>query len=228
MMTDALSNFDWSTLYSRYDATCKRFDQTSVYLSAYDSSRPLTDRELYYRLIDSLSAGKRKSLGEPITIYEALLYWKLYSQRVTNSNLQLWLRQDIAKRQRIQEELRRLFESLPIHLEKRSDAVVDAVKSLGAYQIPGMGKSKSAALPVRTTLLHFVYPSVVPVFDQMVLKSVDLWFKDANKKLPVLERYLPVAWELAERYTRVMPQFPNESPIRVIDMALWVARGGST
>ena len=214
MMTDPLSSFDWSTLHSRYDAACKGFDHASVYLSAFDSSRPRTDRELYYKLIDSLSEGKRTSHVEPIQIYEALLYWKLYSQRVTNSNLQRWLRQDISNRQRIQEKVSRLFKSLPTRLEKRTEAVVDAVRSLGTHQIPGMGKSKSAALPVRTTLLHFIYPSVVPVFDKMVLKAVDLWFEDANKKIDVLESYLPVAWELAERYSPIMPRFPDEGPIR--------------
>ena len=150
-MTDALSNFDWLTLYPRYDATCKCFDNSSVHLSAYDSSRPRTDRELYYRLINSLSVPTRTSLADPVAIYEALLYWKLYSQPVTDSNLNRWLRSNAVTRQRICEDFQRLLESLPIRIEKRADAVIDLISSLGHYQIPGLGKDRYAALPVRTT-----------------------------------------------------------------------------
>ena len=223
-MTDALSGFDWQTLYPRYDATCKRFECTSLHLSAYDSSRPRTDRDLYYRLIKSFSAETRTSLAEPVAVYEALLYWKLYSQPVTDSNLNRWLRSNDVTRQRIQEDFQRLLESLPIRIEKKTDVVVELIRSLGAFQIPGLGKATFGALPVRTTLLHFVYPTVVPVFDKMVLKAVGLWSENANKKISVLENYLPVAWELAERYPPIASQFP-ESRIRAVDMALWVARG---
>ena len=85
--------------------------------------------------------------------------------------------------------------------------------------------ASSSTLPVRTTFLHFLYPSVVPIFDQMVLKAVNGWEKDANHKASFLTAYLPLAWELAERYAKPAFSFKRESPIRVIDMALWVTRG---
>lgn len=101
--------------------------------------------------------------------------------------------------------------------------MLDMVKWLGRFNLPGM--ASPSTLPVRTTFLHFIYPSVVPIFDQMVLKAVGSWVKDANHKANVLEEYLPFAWELADRYAQQISCFSKDGPIRVIDMALWVGRG---
>jgi hypothetical protein len=84
------------------------------------------------------------------------------------------------------------------------------------------------ALPVRTTFLHFLYPTVVPIFDQMVLKAVGAWDTNANHKTSVLKEYLPFAWKLAEKYEQQFSIFPKEGPIRLIDMALWVNRGNGS
>jgi hypothetical protein len=73
--------------------------------------------------------------------------------------------------------------------------------------------------------LHFVYPSIVPIFDKMVLQAVGIRETNANQKVSVLKEYLPFAWELADRYMHNATVFDNESDVRVIDMALWVGRG---
>ena len=74
--------------------------------------------------------------------------------------------------------------------------------------------------------LHFFNPSVVPIFDRMVLQAVGLWSPGANTRLAVLEAYLPIAWQLADEYATRPREFV-ETPVRLIDMALWVGRGSA-
>ncbi len=85
--------------------------------------------------------------------------------------------------------------------------------------------ASSTAIPVRTTFLHFIYPEVVPIFDRMVLRAIGVWGKNANQSYKVLSEYLPFSWGLAEKYRNQIALTRNESPIRAIDMALWVGRG---
>ena len=222
-MRDPLNGFDWSSLYRNYDNRCLGFDPTSVFISAPEVDRPKSDRTLYYQLVKLFSEERRNSITDPMGIYEALLYWKLYSQSTASYNLDKWLRQDASKRKSAQKELLQLFQELPTSLERSPSAIVEQVKWLGKFQLPGM--ASDCALPVRTTFLHSLYPSVVPIFDQMVLKAVDAWDKNANHKTSVLKKYLPFAWELVEQHAQQISSFTNEGPMRVIDMALWVSRG---
>ena len=222
-MRDPLNGFDWSSLYRRYDDRCLGFDRTSVFLSSLESDRPESDRTLYYQLLNLFSEEGRQSITDPLGKYEALLFWKLYSQSTASYNLDKWLRQDASKRKSAQERLLRLLREMPTSLERSPRAIVERVKWLGEFQLPGM--ATPSTLPVRTTFLHFFYPAVVPIFDQMVLKAVGAWAKDANHKTSVLIEYLPFAWELADKYAQQVSSFTREGPIRVIDMALWVSRG---
>jgi len=222
-MKDPLNGFDWPSLYQSYDSRCLSFHRTSVYLSAPEVNRPESDRALYYQLVNLFSKERRNSIAEPMGIYEALLYWKLYSQSTASHNLDKWLRQVATKRKSAQERLIRLFKELPTSLEKNPSAIVERVKWLGEFQLPGI--ASPSTLPVRTTFLHFLYPSVMPIFDQMVLKAVGAWDKDANHKTSVLKEYLPFAWELADKHAQQISSFTKEGPMRVIDMALWVSRG---
>lgn len=222
-MQDPLNGFDWQSLYSGYDSKCLGYSKESVYLAAFEIDRPTTDRVLYYKLVKAFSKEQRALSSEFIGIYEALLYWKLYSQSTSPHNLNKWFRQDVSKRKYVEENLLRLLQEIPDSLERTPSAVLDMVKWLGRFSLPGM--ASSGALPVRTTFLHFIYPSVVPIFDQMVLKAVGSWTTNANHKASILKEYLPFAWELADRYSQKFSGFEKESPIRVIDMALWVGRG---
>lgn len=222
-MRDPLANFDWSSLYLKYDARCVGFDKNSGFLGTLMTNLPNSDRTLYYRLLDLFSIKHRNSLTDPIGAYEAMLYWKLYSQSTSSYTLPKWLREDASKRIKAQENLLRLFQEIPTTVDRSPLAIVELVKWLDRFKLPGM--ATSTTLPVRTTFLHFLYPSVVPIFDKMVLKAVNGWEKDANHKISFLRAYLPLAWELADRYTQLFSPFTRESPIRVIDMALWVNRG---
>jgi hypothetical protein len=183
------------------------------------ADRPDSDRALYYELLKAFCPEQRIAIAEPVCFYEALLYWKLYSQ---NTNLKQWL-QDPFKRMQVQKSLIRLFQRLPASLERIPSVIVNEINKLDEFQLPGM--ASSCALPVRTTFLHFIYPSVVPIFDKMVLQAVGAWYKGANQSTEVLMEYLPFAWELSDRYARQVSIFEKEGPIRVIDMALWVVRG---
>jgi hypothetical protein len=82
----------------------------------------------------------------------------------------------------------------------------------------------TCAIPVRTTFLHFIYPDLIPIFDSQVLAAVGINEKDANHSYEFLRDYLPHAWSLAEKYNSHLVAFTQESPIRLIDMALWVTR----
>ena len=117
-----------------------------------------------------------------------------------------------------------LVSELPIDLKRDEAQVTALVKHLGKYKLPGIKTETS--LPVRTTLLHFLFPAVVPIFDKMVLQAVGISDKFANQKIGFLKAYLPFAWALADRYAAHFVNFSTETPIRLVDMALWVSRGG--
>ncbi len=224
-MKDPLTSFDWSSLHHRYDDKCRGFDRASTYLDAFKTDRPESDRSLYYKLINAFSEERRSitTTTNPIEIYEALLYWKLYSQPAAISNTVLKLREDSALRKETERSLPLLFQALPAKLEKNAASVLNIIKELDDFKIHGM--KSSTALPVRTTLLHFLYPSVVPIFDKMVLQAVGVWDKHANQSPTFLREYLSFAWVLADRYTQNLSGFERETSIRIIDMALWVGRG---
>jgi hypothetical protein len=226
-MNDPLNNFDWLTLYERYDSRCSGFNQDALKLSIFDKKnlpRPESDRELYYKLVSIFSAVNLHSHVEPIDAYEALLYWKLYSQKAAIFNLEnIWLPEHSTKRAKSQDVFKRLLSELPISIEHSGAEVIELIKWLGKFNLPGM--ASSTAIPVRTTFLHFIYPEVVPIFDKMVLRAIGVWDKNANQSYRVLSEYLPFSWELAEKYRNQVVLIKNESPVRAIDMALWVGRG---
>jgi hypothetical protein len=226
-MIDPLNNFNWSTLYERYDARCAGFNQNASKLSIFDKEslpRPTNDRELYYKLISMFSAVNLHSHAEPIEAYEALLYWKLYSQRAAISNLEKrWLPDNSKIRANSQHKFQNLISELPNTVEKSSTEIIERIKWLGKFNLCGM--ASSSAIPVRTTFLHFIYPDVVPIFDRMVLRAIGICGNNANHNYEVLEKYLSFSWELAETYKNQVSFLKNESPIRAIDMALWVGRG---
>jgi hypothetical protein len=219
-MDDPLDVFDWPSLYDRYDDCCVRFNPRSLHLACFGADRPASDRALYYRLIDAYSPAGLGRGADPVGAYKAVLYWKLYSQHTTPSKFSKWSAD--GDFDRAAAELPRLLAALPVSLGRDVGAVVELVQSLDAYRLPGM-KSRGT-VPVRSTFLHFLYPSVVPIFDRMVLRAVGECSRDANRKYDVLRKYLPFAWCLADRYATARAGRP-ESPLRLLDMALWVNRG---
>lgn len=222
-MIDPLRGFDWQMLYSRYDALCKAFSSDAPYLEVIQP-HPQSDRKLYYCLLRRIGSERRSPTGISLETYEALLYWKYYSQPAAINNICERIRQH-PERDTLKTELTRLSQSLPDVLTRNRDVVLRLVKCLNEFALRGI-KSQDA-LPTRTTLLHMVYPDVVPVFDKQVLKAVGGWDSEyANKSIRHLGDYLEHAWKLAEKHSSSFHIFTTETPLRLIDMALWVIRGG--
>lgn len=214
-MRDPLQNFDWSTLYERYDAMCHGFDPNSPYLHGLEP-RPQTDRELYYALVSEFAEARNNRLNEA---HRHMLYWKLYSQPAAVANI---LRRINNDPNLIEEPLKNLLESLPERIDRNLEEIT------GLIEMPEMavfGMGTPGTLPVRSTFLHFVYPNAVPVFDKMVLQAVNgngyVYREGDNHRISIFKQYVPHAWELAERYSGDFPEGP-ETPVRFIDMALWV------
>jgi hypothetical protein len=211
-MSDPLADFDWRTIYARYDAACRGFDPNSKHLRGSYAKIP-SDRLLYYKLETTVALENRSQLDADW--YEALLYWKLYSQRTLDSRIADW------GRFLLPGDLQHFLAKLPTAIPREVQDIIGIIELLGKYQFPGM--KSATALPVRTTLLHILYPNTVPIFDQMVLKAVGAWHKGANQKINVFANYIPYAWELADKYTNQLSGY-KESPVRLVDMALWVKR----
>jgi len=209
-MNDPLKKFNWRILHNDYDDLCGRFDNNE-YLE-YFEVQPSSDRELYYFLIRGFS--KDVNLG----IYKAMFYWKLYSQPAAIANIL----GRIDNHKDTENKLIILLSKLPSKIERNIDKIVKLIQ-INEFSIFGMGSPDS--FPVRTTFLHFVYPEIIPVFDEMVLQAVGIDENNANHNIQILKEYIPFAWKLADKYKNQFNKDWQETPIRLIDMALWVNRG---
>ncbi len=225
-MNDPLKEFSWPSLYARYDNLCSGFDTNSLHLLWFGAEKPLADRLLYYRLTERYSSTARITGSNPVGMYECLLYWKLYSQPAARSQLAKWMAADSQSRKTAADALPRLMSALPVSLGRNVDAIVELIETVGEFAMPGM-KTKTA-IPVRSTFLHFLYPDTVPIFDRMVLQAVGVDRAGANQDYAVFRDYLPFAWELAHKYATTACNGHTESPLRLIDMALWVNRGATS
>jgi hypothetical protein len=167
-----------------------------------------------------LNSSKRISLET----FEAMLYWKLYSQPAAIANTCKRLMQD----GKLRREASQGLVDASTELRKAQGPGLNQpglhVRKLGTYEIWGM--KSSTALPVRTTFLHFVHAATVPIFDKQVLFAVGVSEKRANESLTVLEAYTGHARGLAVTHSAHFSQFHNETHVRLVDMALWVVRGG--
>src|SRR5579862_6213095 len=79
----SLSNLDWETLYTIYDHKCYHFHPESPHIKGIKPT-PNSDRALYYTLLTQAQEGRPRVTVE---WYEALVYWKLYSQNRSGSKL---------------------------------------------------------------------------------------------------------------------------------------------
>jgi hypothetical protein len=223
-MFDPLGRFDWSSLYGRYDAQCRGHNPASIHLQAMQPPAA-TDRLLYYHLVRAShqDSGGRPSLD--LGQYEALLYWKLNSNHQALGNLRSWLRKDEDRRHRNDDQLQQLLAGIPSAIPQEVSAVTELLDRIDDYPVDGM--KSATALPVRSTFLHILYPSVVPIFDKMVLQAVGITDEQANQNLDVFRAYLPHAWHLAQDHAAKLVGF-EETPVRLIDMALWVIRNAGS
>ena len=216
------TDFDWSSIYRKYDATCKRFDPDAPSLFAF-GEKPRNDRYLYYglikRVMEEMAADGCIGLGT----YEAILYWKLYSQPAAVKNVCWRIRQDGALQRAIQDTLQKLSILLPQTVLADIIQIRHLYDLLQSYGNSLYGMASSCALPARSTLFHFIYPNAIPIFDKQVLLAVGVTEKDANKKHHTLFDYIQFAWDISKN-SHIIPQDWQETPLRLLDMALWVIR----
>lgn len=222
-MRNPLNNFNWNSLFERYDSLCGSFNANVPYLSG-DLSSAETDRKLYDLIIIATQNDINRLNTLSLQTYEAILYWKLYSQPAAVKNICYRLSSDEKKRSKTAECLQKLYNDMPHNAAQDVNKVIAIVKGVNNLNLFGMASNTS--LPARTTLLHFIYPRTVPIFDKMVLQAVGLFDKNANQSFSVLEEYIPFAWEMSRTHSEYIDQYPEISPLRLIDMALWVNRGG--
>ena len=220
-MFDPLGSFCWASLYERYDHLCQGFDPKSPYLQCL-ARKVESDRALYSLVRDRVQAEIASQGALSLCSYQAILYWKLYSQPAAVANI---LR-DLSNTRnacKTKSGLVALGRLLPKEMTRSVSGVITAVKAFDGVALHGAASSN--ALPVRTTVLHFMYSKTVPIFDKMVLRAVGINKEGANGSLEVLKEYMPHAWALADRYAEKMADLDPLGPVRHVDMALWVCRG---
>lgn len=219
LMKDPLGDFNWDFLYQKYDYECmksNRFKPNSEHLYAFEP-RPNSDRELYAKILERVNSEKHENQIMSLATYEAIIYWKMYSTSPKINN-------DIRKHPDRQKDLGTRLLNLsdfPMNLTSDSDEVIKAIRRMLGLRLYGM------RLPVATTVLHFLYPNIIPIFDQMVLRAVGYAKEEArvlNQSFSVFQEYLPHHWSLADKYSIKLVPF-SETPVRLVDMALWVVRG---
>src|SRR5882762_3366915 len=103
-MVDPLGHFSWPDLYPKYDALCTRFNPSVPYLDSF-CPRPASDRSLYYALAQKFALELNSSKGISLKTFEAMLYWKLYSQPAAVANTCRRLMQDGNLRQQVSQGL---------------------------------------------------------------------------------------------------------------------------
>lgn len=218
------NDFDWSSLYKRYDDTCRRFDPTYPYL--YDlTEKPKNDRYLYNSLVKKVNKERTSKGCIGLGTYEAILYWKLYSQPAATMNVCARIRNDKSIQEGIKTALRGFGEQLSAtEVTENIVSIKNLYNLLDNYGRQLFGLKDPCALPTRTTLLHFLYPNVIPLFDKQVLLAVGVNEKGANRSHDCLYQYIKFAWR--ESKNPNIPKDWQETPIRLLDMALWVIRVG--
>jgi hypothetical protein len=222
-MIDPLRGFNWKTLYERYDARCNRsgkFKHTVLALSTF-SPKPNSDRSLYYEILSRIQKERKSGVLMSLSTYEAMLYWKLYSTAGDTINRAIHSKaQVIPKFASVLPQ----FNGFPSRVYQSKNVILDLVSRVLGLHLYGM------KLPVCTTVLHFLYPDVIPIFDKMVLMAVgytpEQIDKDAlNQDQYLYGQYMEHVWSLTKIHAnQINAQKYKESSVRIIDMALWVTR----
>ncbi len=225
-MKDPLTEYDWDNLYNDYDLHCGRFNSNSIYLE-YFEPKPSSDRNCYYFIVKELnkifkSIKKNPEQNFPIKLLIAILYWKLYSQPAAVKNVCYKLYNDTKVQSKTSDEFTTYIKNLPLFINRNIDKIVELINRFNMYKI--YGASSNTSLPVRTTILHFIYPNEISIFDKMVLQAVGINEKNSNQDIKIFTEYQNFAWRLADKYKENIKTF-QESHLRVIDMALWLNRG---
>jgi len=133
---------------------------------------------------------------------------------------------DIDRDAGLQEILRKnlfSFNSYPALIQRNRDLILELVQRTLSLKLYG------TRLPVCTTVLHYLYPNFVPIFDQMILRAAgydreEIKRKQLNQSQELYYEYLQHHWSMVDKYANKISAF-RETPVRVVEMALWVSRG---
>ena len=218
------TDFNWKSLCKNYNDACKGFCPNAGSLDVF-AERPQTDRDLYYALVDRVRDERAKKGYIGLGTYEAILYWKLYSQPAAVANTCKRIREDSTIQHRAENALKVLFPQLPQEMSRDIAEVARLFLRVDQHAGSLRGLATSCTFPVRSTLLHFVYPDIVPIFDKQVLRAVGVCQENANRDQRILFEYIQFAWNISQKDLAVIPQDWRETPLRLLDMALWVIRG---
>ena len=217
-MIDPLVNFNFLEIYKQYDDIAPDYNnfKNEIEKMGIDFGEASNDRKLYYYI------RKRFSHRSKINIYDyiALLFWKLCTnpQNAVWKNL-LYNRRGINKNNE----------------ERNLKEVLDKFNPSEDYTLFNFSKTKfslsgiqtTTSLPTRSTFLHFLYPETMPIFDRMVLRAVnENYLKGDNERYLKYSEYFLHVHFLSEKYKDRINQISNleDTPIRIIEMALWIIR----
>lgn len=186
--------------------------------------KPKNDRELYYLLIERVQKERNKNGSISLGTYEAIMYWKLYSQATAVKTICSKIRTDNRIQSNIIHGLRSIGSLLPTTLKHNINDIQKLYQSLSTHCQLLHGLKNTCALPARSTFLHFHYPDIIPIFDKQVLIAVGISEENANTKYKYLFEYIQFAWDISNDLS-IFPQNKQETLLRLLDMVLWVNRG---
>ncbi len=231
-----LGQFNWNAniIANDYDthADIKRFKSNLHYLDEIFDPLPETDRQLYSLLIDRVQNEFHNESLMELETYAGIVYWKLYSQPMALRRLiGPMLQSSEAWAPEVEGDIRtmliylQLENILPFEISKKAQTVIDLVTSFNYLPCTLRGMTSPAALPMRMTFLHFVYPDIVPLFDKMVLRALGVSRKNASNQIDCLYGCIDKLYSLEQQYLDEIVPISNTLDIgylRALDMALWV------
>ena len=221
LMSDPLQDFNWHTLYQAYDHLARRYDPNIEYLDIFNP-RPQSLRACYLGLCAEVASELNTGGDISVATYTAIMYWKLYFLPLAIASICGTIRKDEACRERLRPMLHHFSDEFGDRdPPKDPEDIIDLIHLIGEFEAHGM--KSDTALPTRATFLHFIYPKVVPIFDKQVLLAVGIDHKGANTDIDVLRQYIPFARRLTHKHRNTFAEYGyKETPLRLIDMALWV------
>jgi len=216
-MIDPLENFDFASIYQQYNNFTRDYRNFNNELERMGLPSEITDLKLYYHLKEKFGADR---ININIYDYIAMLFWKLNFIGLNK----IWrvLLENEEKRNIEAKKLKNLFKLFSNILDRSIDKVEQILQEQN-YQLYGM--ASPTAWPTRSVFLHFLYPNIIPIFDQMVLRAIEPNYQKnySTRKDKFLE-YIEFVWKLTERYVKQIKEIKKlkDTDIRIIEMALWI------